>query len=150
MGKRIFFFILLIIGLIVFYFLQNQKSNEKFVAQLDENIEIEYALNWDGSGEMYDQIILIKKNDKEIKLQGKTPVRELQVYLDSYPIDGVDVKMIFIYDLYLGWAIINYNDFTIWKDFTTLPTKQELLVKLRLIENPILDFDGTQFNHRID
>ncbi len=120
-------------------------SQEKFNAELKGNIRMGLELIWDGESENYQQIITLEKKGEKIVIKGKTPVRELTVYEDSYPINDVDTEMIFIYDLFLGWAIIDKGNLTIWKDFSELPKDKELLVKLRLMENPVLEFDGNEF-----
>ncbi len=102
-------------------------------------------LNWDGQSQTYDKKISLSKENTSVEVEGKSPVRELQVYLDQYPVDSINTDMVFIYDLYLGWSILKYEDLSVWKDFSELPKDKELLVKLRLLENPDVDFDGEKF-----
>lgn len=116
-------------------------SKDKYETDLDKNIHFSVQLEaLDGEPE-WNQVIEFSREDYWLTLDDNTRTRGLKVYLDSLPIDGVQTPMIYVYDLYLGWAILHYETLEIHKDFTEFPKEQALLTQLRLMDNPIWVLD---------
>jgi hypothetical protein len=117
----------------------------KYVADLDSHVKVNVEYQKNDSIPEFRQIINLTRDDYSLTLDDHTRVQPFSIYKDSLPINGKETAMIFIYDLYIGWAILNYETLEIHKDFSEMPKEQALLTKLVMMENPILEFDGDGF-----
>ena len=120
-------------------------SKGKHDTNLDTNVKIAVEYQKNDSIPEFRQIISLSKDNYWLTLDDNTRVQPFSIYKDSLPINGKETAMIFIYDLYLGWAILDYETLEIHKDFSEVPKEQALLTKLVMMENPILEFDGDGF-----
>lgn len=120
-------------------------SKGKCVTNLDDSIELTVEYQDNDSIPEFKQIINLTKDNYSLTLDDDTRLQPFSIYKDSLLVDGKEVPMIFIYDLYLGWAILHYETLEIHKDFSEMPKEQALLTKLRMMENSILEFDGDGF-----
>ena len=116
-------------------------SNEKYAANLDGNVH--FSLEYEAAeGELeFRQIIHFSNEANSTTLDDDTRTKDLEIHLDSLPINAVQTPMFFIYNLYLGWAVLDYETLEIHKGFSEIPKEQALLTKLRLMENPIWKLD---------
>ncbi|MGK0390643.1 MAG: hypothetical protein ACI94Y_003402 [Maribacter sp.] len=120
-------------------------SEGKYAADLDAQMKVTVEYQKNDSIPEFRQIISLSKDNYSTTLDANTRVRPFSIYKDSLPIKGKEIAMIFIYDLYLGWVILDYETLDIYKDFSEMPKEQALLTKLRMMENPVLEFDGDGF-----
>ncbi len=116
-------------------------SKGKCVGEIGNGIRVN-VVSQEISGDMdFRQTIVLTKDEKDLTIIADTKTSALEFHRDS--ILGKPGEMLFIYDIYLGWCIVDVNSFSIYKNFTDLPKEQALLTKLRMMESPDLIFDGT-------
>lgn len=120
-------------------------SKGKYATNLDDDIMVEVEFLDNDSIPEFRQIIILSKDDYLLTLDDDTRTPPFSIHKDTLPINGEKTDMIFIYDMYLGWAILYHETLEIYKDFSEMPKEQALLTKLRMMENPILEFDGDGF-----
>lgn len=116
-------------------------GKEKYTANLDHKVKfsLEYKATEDEL--VFQQIIIFSNKDNWLTLNDDTQTKDLRVHLDSLPVNNVQTPMFFIYNLYLGWAVLNYETLQIHKDFAQIPKEQALLTKLRLMKDPIWELN---------